>query len=80
MVASIRSSKFWEGSGVEGMGIWVGAAVFARVFAFSEGTRQWRHRSAGRGRRGLWASFYFPRFPIPPKHFITLFALHVMAI
>ena len=52
MIASIQSLKFWEGSGVEGTGIWIGAVVFARVFAFSEGTRKWRHRSAGRGRRG----------------------------
>jgi len=56
MIASIRGLKFWEGSGVEGTGIWIGAVVFARVFAFSEGTQKWRHRSAGGGRRGpvLW--------------------------
>ena len=58
MIASIWGLKFWEGSGVEGTGIWIGAVVFARVFAFSEGTQKWRHRSAGGGRRGPWFAYF----------------------
>lgn len=77
MIASIRSSKFWEwrewGFGLGNFFFF----FFARVF------QRWR-QSALLGRRWTkgpvvcltayfnWVYFIFPRFPIPPEQFLPL--------
>jgi hypothetical protein len=46
MIASIRGLKFWEGSGVEGTGIWIGGSGF--LLGFLPFRRE--HRSGGTAR------------------------------